>query len=125
MNTVQPADTPLPSPFGWCHHTHSISARNSAQCNQQTLHHHLRSDGVTIHTAYQLATQHTQFCQHISSQLSTHNSVNISARNSARTVLSTYQLATQHSATSRHSQLSARNSQLATQHTQFCQHFTP
>src|SRR5215469_3649956 len=86
LSTVQPADTTPPPPLGWCHHTHSISTRNSAQCNPQTQHHRLHLDGVTIHTEYQHATEHTAtrrhntttstwmvspYTQHINTQLST------------------------------------------------------
>ena len=39
------------------------------QCNQHSQHHHVHLDGVTIYTAYQLATQY--------SATSTHNSINI------------------------------------------------
>jgi len=85
MNTVQPALTTPPPPFGWCHHIHSISTRNSIKCKQHTQHHH-HLDGVTMYTAYQLATQYSAtsthntttspwmvspYTQHINSQLST------------------------------------------------------
>jgi len=44
-----------PPPLRWCHYIHSISTCKSAQCNQQTQHHKLRLDDVTIYAA----------CQHI------------------------------------------------------------
>jgi len=64
LSTVQPADTTPPPQLGWCHYIHSISTGNSVQCNQQTQHHHLSLDGVTIHTAYQLATQYSATSRH-------------------------------------------------------------
>jgi len=94
--TVQPAHTTTPPPLGWCHHIHSLSTRNSVQCNQHTQQHHLHLDGVTIHTAYQLATQYSATSRHnnttsacmvspymryINRHLSTYNSINISCFN--------------------------------------------
>jgi hypothetical protein len=86
LSTVQPAGTTTPTKLGWCHNTHSISTGNSVTCNQQTQHHHLHLHGVTIYTAYQLATQYSVtsrhnntnstwmvslYTQHINRQLST------------------------------------------------------
>ena len=58
LNIEEQAHTTTPTKFGWCNHIHSISTRNSGQCNQQTQHHPLHLNGVTIHTKCHLVTQH-------------------------------------------------------------------
>jgi len=41
-----------------------LSVGYSVQRNQQTHHHHLHLDGITIYKAYKHATQHKQFYQY-------------------------------------------------------------
>ena len=114
ISTMHPAYTTPPPPFGWCHHTHSISTHTSAQCDQQTQHHRLHLEGVTTYTRSENTTQYratsthnntisfwmvSPFTQHIDSQLSTvqpahttppppfgwcHHTNSISKRNSAQ-----------------------------------------
>ena len=75
--TVQPAHT-TPPPLVCCHHIHSISTGNSVQYNQHTQHHHLRLDGVTIYTAYQLQGEKIVFISFIYYKIPKINSLMVS-----------------------------------------------
>ena len=119
LSTVQPALKTTPPPFGWCHRTHNISPRNSAQCNQHTQHHQLQMDGVTLHRAYNSQLS-TVYPAHITPPLPfgwCHHTHSVSTRNSIQstqltqhhhfpldlvTISRAYQLATQYSAPSTH-----------------------
>ena len=124
LSTVYATHKTPPPPFGWCHHTHSVSTRNSIQSTQLTQHHHLPLDLVTISRSFQLATQYSApSTQHTQQQHHFHLDV--------VTIHTAHQLASQFRAPSRHNnttslwmmspytQHSTRNSVQCTEHSQY------